>query len=178
MLSLFGGFADAILTFLLLLAAGVGLAELTRRHHRTVARHAVRHGKRGASAACRGTRGRRRGPRLRRRQGKAAPLGGPASPAPKFRRLRGEPEDPAAETAPGNGVIAPGPHPLSPAPQITLNGGITRMTISRIAPERRARRTAARTSGRTGGASPPSGGRSSPWPPTSSPKTTALCSTG
>ena len=55
MLSLFGGFADAILTFLLLVAAGVGLAELTRRHHRTVARHAVRHGKRGASAA-RGTR--------------------------------------------------------------------------------------------------------------------------
>ena len=56
MLSLFGGFADAILTFLLLVAAGVGLAELTRRHHRTVARHAVRHGKRGASAAYRGTR--------------------------------------------------------------------------------------------------------------------------
>ena len=56
MLSLFGGFADAILTFVLLVAAGVGLAELTRRHHRTVARHAVRHGKRGASAAYRGTR--------------------------------------------------------------------------------------------------------------------------
>ena len=56
MLPLFGGFADAILTFVLLLAAGVGLAELTRRHHRTVARHAVRHGKRGASAAYRGTR--------------------------------------------------------------------------------------------------------------------------
>ena len=32
-----------------LLAAGVVLAELTRRHHRAVARHGWRHGKRGAS---------------------------------------------------------------------------------------------------------------------------------
>ena len=56
MLPGFGGFEDAILTFLLLLAVGVVLAELTRRHHRTVARHAVRHGRRGASAAYRGAR--------------------------------------------------------------------------------------------------------------------------
>ena len=56
MLPLFGGFADAILTFVLILAAGVVIAELTRRHHRTVARHAVRHGKRGTSAAYRGAR--------------------------------------------------------------------------------------------------------------------------
>lgn len=56
MLSLFGGFADAIVTFVLILAAGVVIVELTRRHHRTVARHAVRHGKRGTSAAYRGAR--------------------------------------------------------------------------------------------------------------------------
>ena len=56
MLPGFGGFLDAILTFILILAAGVVLAEMTRRHHRTVARHAVRHGKRGTSAACRGAR--------------------------------------------------------------------------------------------------------------------------
>ena len=39
MLPWFGGFADAMLTFVLILAAGVVLADLTRRHHRTVARH-------------------------------------------------------------------------------------------------------------------------------------------
>ena len=41
------GFLAAVLTFVLLLAAGVVLAELTRRHHRTVARHGWRYGKRG-----------------------------------------------------------------------------------------------------------------------------------
>ena len=46
------GFLAAVLTFVLLLAAGVVLAELTRRHHRTVARH----GKRGAIATGRHTR--------------------------------------------------------------------------------------------------------------------------
>ena len=56
MLRLFGGFADAIVTFVLLLAVGVGLVELARRHHRAAARHAVHHGKRGASAAYRGAR--------------------------------------------------------------------------------------------------------------------------
>ena len=34
-----GLLADAVLTFLLILAAAVVLAELTRRHHRTVLRH-------------------------------------------------------------------------------------------------------------------------------------------
>jgi hypothetical protein len=56
MLPWFGGFADAVLTFVLLLAAGVALAELARRHHRAAARHAIRHGRRGASAAYRGAR--------------------------------------------------------------------------------------------------------------------------
>jgi hypothetical protein len=36
--------------------AAVALAELTRRHHGTIARHAVRHGKRGALATARSTR--------------------------------------------------------------------------------------------------------------------------
>ena len=56
MLPLFGGFADAVLTFVLILAACAVLADLGRRHHRTVARHGWRHGKRGASAAYRGAR--------------------------------------------------------------------------------------------------------------------------
>ena len=36
------GFLDAIFTFVLLLAAGVILAELARRHHRAAARQATR----------------------------------------------------------------------------------------------------------------------------------------
>ena len=37
-----GLLADAVLTFLLIIAAAVVLAELTRRHHRTVLRHGGR----------------------------------------------------------------------------------------------------------------------------------------
>jgi hypothetical protein len=67
MLPLFGGFADAILTFVLLLAAGVVVAEVLKRHHRPIGRGiargsvvagavTARHGKRGASAAYSGAR--------------------------------------------------------------------------------------------------------------------------
>ena len=51
-----GGYAGAVVTFVVLLAAGVILADQFRRHHRAAARHGWRHGKRGASAAYRGAR--------------------------------------------------------------------------------------------------------------------------
>jgi hypothetical protein len=41
-----GVLADAMITFLATIALAVVLAELTRRHHRTVAGHAARHGRR------------------------------------------------------------------------------------------------------------------------------------
>jgi hypothetical protein len=44
-----GLLADATLTFLLIVALAVVLAELTRRHHRTLAGHAARHGRRAIS---------------------------------------------------------------------------------------------------------------------------------
>ena len=140
--SLFGGFADAILTFLLLLAAGVGLAELTRRHHRTVARHAVRHGKRGVSAAYRGT---------RRHGGRGAAFVAGKARA-RWDGWRARPEAPAGPDDPPplsvEWGVPPAPASSSPAPQSpNSTGGRTRMTVSRIAPERRARRTAARTGG-------------------------------
>ena len=55
MLPGFGGFLDAVLTFVLFLAVGVVLAELTRRHHRAALEHGWRYGTRGARAAARGT---------------------------------------------------------------------------------------------------------------------------
>jgi hypothetical protein len=138
------GFLAAVLTFALLLAAGVTLAELTRRHHRTAARH----GKRGAIAAAR--RARRDGrTALRWLVAKTAPRWENREHRPLvFLRLRGEPEDPAAETAPRAEAAAPGTAPDAPPPDDT-NGGTTSMTASasRIKTEHRARRAAARTGG-------------------------------
>jgi hypothetical protein len=99
--------ADAAITFLLIVAAAIVLAELTRRHHRTVARHAIDHGKRaigyGGRLSAAGTRrvhrhGRtvlawlaaKAGPRWERREHR--PL--------MFRRLRGEPESAPADEEP------------------------------------------------------------------------------
>ena len=47
------GFVSAAITAVLIVALAVVVAELTRRHHRTVAGHAIRHGKRGAVAGAR-----------------------------------------------------------------------------------------------------------------------------
>jgi len=142
MLPGFNGFLAAVLTFVLLLAAGVVLAELTRRHHRTAACH----GMRAAIATARHTR-RHSGTALRWLTAKAAPRWENREHRPlMFRRLRGEPEDPAAETTPGAEAAAPGTGPDAPPPDDT-DGGITSMTVSKIAPQRRARRAAARTGG-------------------------------
>jgi hypothetical protein len=105
------GFLAAVLTFVLLLAAGVALAELARRHRRTVAGYAIRHGKRGAAATARHAR--RHGgtartwlvsrARSRWENREHGPL--------IFRKLRGEPDGPAAEPAPGTEAPAPGAAP-------------------------------------------------------------------
>ena len=169
------GSSARLLTAVLIVALAVVLAELTRRHHRTVAGHAIRHGKRGAVATARHAR-RHGGTALQVAGGEGrSPLGEPGAPAPDVpqapRRGRKTPprKRPRKRKPP-----APGTAPDAPPPDSTPNGGTTSMTVSKIAPERRARRTAART----GGNIPPRGGRSSPRPPTSSPKTTASCSTG
>jgi hypothetical protein len=130
----------ALLTVLAVIAVG-----LLRRHHRAIGRHAVRYGKRGAVATARHARrhGRtvhgwlvsRAAPRWENREHR--PL--------MFRKLRGEPEDHAAETAPEAEAPAPGAAPH--APPDDTDGGMTSMTVSKIAPERRARRAASRTGG-------------------------------
>ena len=92
------GFLAAVLTFVLILAVGVALVELTRRHHRAVARHGWRHGKRGGAAAVGWSRRAARGAAVRSRpwrtrivtavQTRWAARGAPAAP---------EPEDPAGD---------------------------------------------------------------------------------
>jgi len=148
-----GEFADAVITFALIVALAIAAAELTRRHHRAVAGQVIRHSRRGAAATARHTRRHGRtalrhgGTGLRWLAAKAASRWENRQHRPlMFLRLRGEPEDPAAETAPGAAASAPGAAPDAPPPDDT-DGGITSMTVSKIAPERRARRAAARTGG-------------------------------
>jgi hypothetical protein len=170
-----GVLADAALTFLVIVALAVVLAELTRRHHRTVAGHAARHGKRAIGY---GRRHSAAGARLALRYGRAALASLAAKAGPRlagrfrkpalFRRLRGEPDNPP-EAAGGSGEESRtchfcgqplGPHDtglahqacrdrvrakLSDPPPTSTTEGNTTMPASKIAPERRARRTAART---------------------------------
>ena len=133
---------SVLATWALLSVLSVVAVELLRRHHR-VLRH---HGKRAAVAAARRT----------RTGARSATAWLAAKAAPRwenrehrslmFRKLLGEPEDPAAEPAPEAEAPAPGAAPGPPPPDDT-HGGTTSMTVSKIAPERRARRTAARTGG-------------------------------
>jgi hypothetical protein len=102
-----GLLADAILTFLLIVALAVVLAELTRRHHRTVAGHAARRGRRAIGY---GRRQSAAGARLAGRHGRTVLAWLAAKAGPRwerrfrkpalFRRLRDEPEGPAAEGQP------------------------------------------------------------------------------
>jgi hypothetical protein len=138
------GFLAAVLTFAMLLAAGVALAELARRHHRTVARH----GKRGAIATARHGR-RHGGTALRWLVAKTAARWESREHRPlMFRRLRGEPEDPAAETTPDAEAPAPGAAP-DPSPPDNSHGGTSTMpaSASRIKTQHRAQRAAARSGG-------------------------------
>jgi hypothetical protein len=135
------GFVSAAITAVLIVALAVVSAELTRRHHRAAARHAIRHGKRGAAAAA------RHGGSVRTwLVAKAAARWENRERRPlMFRKLRGEPEGTAAEPAPEAEAPAPGAAPH--APPDDTDGGTTGMTVSKIPPGRRARRTAARTGG-------------------------------
>jgi len=197
---------SVLATWALLAVLAVAAGELLRRHHRAIAGHAARHGKRGALAAARGTRTGARSatawlavkaaPRWEKREHR--PL--------MFRRLRGEPEGPeppedGSEGAQGSGEAGgrtyswgpadspsgwpahspeaahrwarhmstdggkpqvvteypPGGGPGrtvatyvngKPAPDHTdTNGGTASMAVSKITPDRRARRTAAKTGG-------------------------------
>jgi hypothetical protein len=89
-------FADVVMTFLLIIAAAVVLAELTRRHHRV----ALGHGKRISASGLRRVRRHRTGV-LAWLAAKAGPRWANREHRPlMFRRLRGEPEGPAAQGAP------------------------------------------------------------------------------
>ena len=101
------GFVSAAITAVLIVALAVVAAELTRRHHRTVAGHAIRHGKRGAVATARHAR-RHGGTALQWLVAKAAPRWENREHRPlMFRRLRGEPEGPRRGNGPGSGSPRP-----------------------------------------------------------------------
>ena len=141
---------SVIATWALLTVLTVVAVELLRRHHRAIGRHAARYGKRGAVATA--THARRHGETaspVAGGQGRS-PLGEPGAPAPDVPQAPRQAEkDPAADAAGPPEADSPRPrrpHPDAPPPDDT-NGGTTSMTVSKIAPERRARRTAARTGG-------------------------------
>ena len=137
---------SVIATWALLMVLAVVVTELLRRHHRAIGRHAARYGKRGAAATARHAH-RHGGTALRWLVSRAAPRWENREHRPlMFRKLRGEPEGPAAEPAPEAVAPAARAVPDAPPPDDT-DGGTTSMTASKIAPERRARRTAARTGG-------------------------------
>ena len=111
-----GGIADAALTVLLAVALGVILAELTRRHHRAVAGHAVRHGKHGALAA--GRAGKRAGSAA---ASGAAKHGG--GPGPRRSRGRGSTSDASRSPARSPGQRPGTDRTLLPAgPRTALPG--------------------------------------------------------
>ena len=72
---------SVLVTWVLLIVLAVTVAELLRRHHRAMARHAWRHGKRGALFAGRRTRRARGGGRAARPQGGGPVAEPPAPPA-------------------------------------------------------------------------------------------------
>ena len=158
---------SVLTTWALLALVAVAAGELLRRHHRAIAGHVARHGKRGALAAARGTRTGARSatawlavkaaPRWEKRE--HWPLlfrKVRADEVTGTRRLDGKPETGADKRFFGlreSGYTGPINQdgyavPDAPPPEhADTDGGTTSMTTSKIAPERRARRTAARTGG-------------------------------
>ena len=152
MLPGFGGFAAAVLTFVLILAAGVVLAELARRHHRTVARQG-RHGKRGSDRGREARSAGTAGPRLPVAGGEdRSPAGRDREHRPlMFRRLRGEPERPpprqrapAGRKPPYPTAAAPDPSPARQQPEVPAQ---CQHHPAASRPEHRAQRAAARSGG-------------------------------
>jgi hypothetical protein len=111
------GFVSAAITAVLIVALAVVLAELTRRHHRTVARQAIRHGKRGAAASARHAR-RHGGTALQWLVARAAPRWENRQHQPlMFRRHSRDPDSAAGDPAPAAPVAAPPePNPDRPSP--------------------------------------------------------------
>jgi hypothetical protein len=129
----------ALLVWALFVAAAFLLAEMTRRHHKTAARYAARQGSRGASA----------GGQALRRQALVLFEIGVAWAGPRWHtrttRTRSAPDDvtPAAPVSPSadNAEVS---QPEGEDMTTPLSG---RGRVSRIAPDRRARRVASRTGG-------------------------------
>jgi len=152
----------AVIVWALIVVAAVTLAELARRHHRTARRYAIRQGRRGALATGRAVRRHGRallaravrwaGPRWQARAGAGrVPASEPATPA-VTRRSDGKPET-GADIRLSNlgksdyaGPIDQDGHAVC---QPSTTGGTTMSQgpASRIPPDRRARRTAARAGG-------------------------------
>ena len=152
MLPLLPGAVSAIGTFLLLLAVGVVLIELTRRHHRTVARHGWHYGKRGAVAAVKGTgRGTAVAGRHARKHGGRGAVFVAGKAKSRWQQWRAAPDEAPAEPDEKPSLSqewdVPPDAGLDPARQSRNTTGGTTMTASRITPDRRARRSAARTGG-------------------------------
>jgi hypothetical protein len=157
----------AVIVWALIVLAAVTLAELTRRHHKTARRYAIRQGRRGALATGRTARKHWQAVMARATAWAATrwqarhhqdPRSDPAAvtpPAPT-RRPDGKPETEADKrffdlresgyTGPidqdGHAVRHPDPTGGS-----TMNAQPARGPVSRITPDRRARRTADRTGG-------------------------------
>jgi hypothetical protein len=143
-----GGLISIVLTFGLIIVAAIAVAERVRRYHRAVARHAWRHGRRGAAVTARTAR--RHGSTVRAwLVSKAGPRWENREHQPlMFRKLRGEPEGPAAEEVPAQEQErGAAPAPAGTSTPDDPEEGKTSMTVSKIAPENRARRAAARSGG-------------------------------
>jgi hypothetical protein len=157
------GFVSAAITAVLIVALAVILAELTRRHHRTVAGHAIRHGKRGAVASARHAR-QHGGTALQWLVAKAAPRWESREHRPlmfrkvredegtETRRLDGEPETDADKRffdlreSGYSGLINQDGYAVSDPPANTPGGPVSTPN-SRIKTAHRAQRAAARSGG-------------------------------
>jgi hypothetical protein len=171
---------SVLATWALLTVLAVVVAEMLRRHHRAIGRHAVRYGKQGAVATARHAH-RHGGTALRWLVARAAPRWENRQHQPlMFRRHSRDPDSAAGDRGPEAPASAPlaantdQPSPSTEGTPMALNlagrhsgpgfpdhtfaecspelcgeqrGALARQYASRIAPERRARRAAARSGG-------------------------------
>jgi hypothetical protein len=139
-----GVIADAALTFLLIVAVAVVLAELTRRHHRAV----LRHGGRLSAAGARRVRRRGSGVLAWLAAKAGSWWAGRGHQPLMFRKLR-EPEGPAEPAPAKEEEEEPAPAGTSTPSPDDPDGGKASMTASpsRIKTEHRAQRAAARSGG-------------------------------
>jgi hypothetical protein len=156
-----GALLAGVITWVLLAALAVTVIEVLRRHHRAIGRHGWRYGKRGAiaagggaAAAARAAAAASRPWRTRVLAALRARWAARSSQPLMFRRLRREPEDPAAEAVPAAEPGGPG-RPVAAyvngkTSQPPAEGSIT-MPASKISTGHRAQRAA-----RSGGGTVPS----------------------